>query len=105
MEKEQLFAEVIQDILTARRNGALYVSMREISEDILRMYFKDEQIYHLRYGTAIGNDCLDILDYYTLYSATYFQGITAPDKPPADLPSTKEILARIRQLNKRVKVT
>jgi hypothetical protein len=105
MEKEQLFAEVIQDILAARRNGALYVSMREISEDILRMYFKDGQIYHLRYGTAIGNDCLDILDYYTLYSATYFQGITAPDKPPADLPSTKEILARIRQLNKRVKVT
>jgi hypothetical protein len=105
MEKEQLFAEVIQDILTARRNGALYVSMREISEDILRMYFKDGQIYHLRYGTAIGNDCLDILDYYNLYSATYFQGITAPDKPPADLPSTKEILARIRQLNKGVKVT
>jgi hypothetical protein len=105
MEKEQLFAEVIQDILTARRNGALYVSMREISEDMLRMYFKDGQIYHLRYGTAIGNDCLDILDYYTLYSATYFQGIRAPDKPPADLPSTKEILARIRQLNKRVKVT
>ena len=55
MEKEQLFAEVIQDILTARRNGALYVSMREISEDMLRMYFKDGQIYHLRYGTAIAS--------------------------------------------------
>ncbi|MCK9418746.1 MAG: DUF4388 domain-containing protein [Nitrospirae bacterium] len=105
MEQEQLFADVIQDILTARKNGALYVNIRETSEDILRMYFKEGQIYHLRYGTAIGNDCLDILDYYNLYSATFFEGITAPDKPPADLPSTKEILAKIRQLNKKVKVT
>ena len=105
MDKEQLFAEVIQDILTARKNGALYVNIVETSEDILRMYFKDGQIYHLRYGTAIGNDCLDILDYYNLYSATFFDGITAPDKPSADLPSTKEILTRIRQLNKKVKVT
>jgi hypothetical protein len=103
MEKEQLFADIIQDILTARKNGALYVSIVETSEDILRMYFRDGQIYHLRYGTAIGNDCLDILDYYNLYSATFFEGITAPDKPPADLPSTSEIMAKIRQLNKKVK--
>jgi len=105
VEKEQLFADVIQNILTAGKNGALYVNIVETSEDLLRMYFKDGQIYHLRYGTAIGNDCLDILDYYNLYSATFFAGITAPDKPPADLPSTKEILARIRQLAKKVKVT
>jgi hypothetical protein len=69
------------------------------------MYFKDGQIYHLRYGSAIGNDCLDILEYYNLYSATFFEGIKAPDKPPADLPPTKVILARIREMNKRVRVT
>lgn len=105
MEKERFFADVIQDILSAGKNGALYVNIRETSEDILRMYFKDGQIYHLRYGTAIGNDCLDILEYYNLYSATFFDGITAPDKPPADLPSTKEILTKIRRLDKKVKVT
>ncbi len=38
MGKEPLFAEVIQDILTARKNGALYVNIVETSEDILRMY-------------------------------------------------------------------
>jgi hypothetical protein len=105
MGKEQLFAEVIQDILTAKKNGALYVNIVETSEDILRIYFRDGQIYHCRYGTAIGNDCLDILDYYNLYSATFFEGIKAPDKPPTDLPPTKEILTKIRQLNKKVKVT
>jgi hypothetical protein len=105
MGKELLFAEVIEDILTARKSGALYVNIVETSEDIIRMYFQDGQIYHLRYGSAIGNDCLDILEYYNLYSATFFEGVKAPDKPSADLLSTKEILAKIKQLNKKVKVT
>lgn len=105
MGKEQLFAEVIEGILTSRKSGALYVNIVETSEDIIRMYFKEGQIYHLRYGSAIGKDCLDILEYYNLYSATFFEGIKAPDKPPADLPSTMEILAKIKQLNKKVKVT
>jgi hypothetical protein len=105
MGKEQLFVEVIQDILTERKNGALYVTIVETSEDILRIYIKDGQIYHLRYGSAIGKDCLDILDYYNLYSATFFEGIKAPDKPHADTPSTKEILTKIGQMNKKVRVT
>ncbi len=91
--------------MAAGKTGALYVNILETSEDILRMYFKGGQIYHLRYGPAIGNDCLDIIEYYNLYSATFFVGIKAPDKPPVDLPSTEVILARIRQMNKKVKIT
>jgi hypothetical protein len=102
--EERFFADLVQDLLTSKKNGALYISVVETSEDLVRMYFKDGQIYHLRYGTAIGNDCLDILEYYNLYSATFFEGIKAPDKPAADLYSTKEILSRIRELDKKVKV-
>lgn len=104
MEAEQYFADVIQNILNAKKNGALYVAVVETSEDLIRMYLRDGQIYHLRYGTALGNDCLDILEYYNLYSATFFEGITAPDKPAADLPSTEKIMARIRPMNKKVKL-
>jgi len=104
MESEQFFADVIQKFLDEKKNGALYVAVVETSEDLIRMYFKDGQIYHLRYGTALGNDCLDILEYYNLYSATFFEGITAPDKPAADLPSTEKIMARIRLMNKKVKL-
>jgi len=53
---------------------------------------------------ALGNDCLDILEYYNLYSATFFEGIKAPDKPAADLPSTDKIMARIKLMNKKIKV-
>ena len=104
MESEQLFADVIQKFLDGKKNGALYVAVVETSEDLIRMYFQDGQIYHVRYGTALGNDCLDILEYYNLYSATFFEGITAPDKPAADLPSTQKIMERIRQMNKKVKL-
>lgn len=104
MGEERYFADVIQDLLNEGKNGALYISVVETSEDLVRMYFKNGQIYHLRYGTAIGADCLDILEYYNLYSATFFEGIKAPDKPAADLPPTKELLSRIRRLDKKIKV-
>lgn len=103
MATERLFADIIQDFVSSKKNGALYISVVEISEDLVRMYFKDGQIYHLRYGTALGKDCLDILEFYNLYGATFFEGITAPDKPATDLPPTNEILARIRQMNKKIK--
>jgi len=102
--EERFFADLVQDLLNAKKNGALYISVVETSEDIIRMYIKEGQIYHLRYGTAIGRDCLDILEYYNLYSATFFEGILAPDKLAVDLPPTAEILSRIRRLGKKVKV-
>lgn len=102
-EGERLFADLVQELLSAKKNGAMYVSVVETSEDLVRMYFKDGQIYHLRYGTAIGRDCLDILEYYNLYSATFFEGIKAPDKPAVDLPATGEILSRIRRMGKTIR--
>jgi hypothetical protein len=103
MATERLFADIIQDYLSAKKDGALYVSVVEISEDLIRLYFKDGQIYHIRYGSAIGNDVLDVLEYYNLYGVTFFEGITAPDKPATDLPSTTVILERIRQTNTKIK--
>ena len=103
MATERLFADIIQDFLDAKTSGALYVSVVEISEDLIRMYFKDGQIYHIRYGTAIGNDVLEVLEYYNLYGTTFFEGITAPDKHATDLPPTNEIMNKIREINKTIK--
>jgi len=104
MAQERILSELVQELCDAKKNGALYISVVETSEDLIRIYFGDGLIYHMRYGTAIGNDCLDILEYYNLYSATFFEGISAPDKPAPDLPSTRDILARIRTVDKKVKV-
>ncbi len=104
MNGERFFADVLKELHNQKKSGALYVSIVETSEDILRIYFEDGKIYHLRYGSAIGNDCLDILEYYNLYSATFFGGVKAPDTIAKGIPSTDQIISQLSKLNKKVKV-
>lgn len=105
MAEEKLFADVIQGIYEGKKSGALYVSTVETSEDLFRIYFKNGEIYHMRYGSASGSDCLDIIEYYTLHSATFFEGIQAPERIPSmNLPPTKITIALLRGLDKKVKI-
>ncbi len=104
MVQERVLVDVIKEIYGAKKSGALYVSVVETSEDLIRIYFEGGRIYHLRYGSAIGNDCLDILEYYDLYSATFFEGIKAPDTPARDIPPTENIIAKLGGLNRKVRV-
>jgi hypothetical protein len=52
------------------------------------MFFKNGNICHVRYGSAMGKDCLNILEYYNLVDATFFDGINAPVCTASDLPDT-----------------
>lgn len=105
MRQERLLADVVRELYAGKQNGALYVSMVETSEDLFRIYFRNGEIYHIRYGTAVGKDCLDIMEFYTLNSATHFEGILSPgDVSSPDLPPTVEIIAFLRTLGTTVKV-
>jgi hypothetical protein len=104
MAEERLLADVLRDIQQEQRSGALYISMVETSEDLLRIYFEKGRIYHLQYGSASDRECLDILEYYKFYSSTYFDGIKAPGSPHADLPPTAEIIEKFTRMNKTVKI-
>ncbi len=105
MPQERLFVDIVQELYDGKKTGALYVSTVETSEDLVRIYFRNGEIYYIRYGSAIGKDCLDILEYYNLWGATYFDGIDAPKGAVSDIPGTKQIIAIIRNLNKKVRVT
>jgi len=103
--QEKQIGDAIQDIRTAKKNGALYISIVEQSEDLFRVYFKNGDIYHIRYGSALGKDCLDLIEFYTLYSATWFDGITSPgDIKSTDLPSMDQIIGNLKKLDKKLKV-
>jgi hypothetical protein len=104
MSSEQPLADLLQELHDMKKTGALYVSVVETSEDLFRIFFRDGDIYHIRYGSAIGNDCLDILEYYNLWSSTFFEGIVAPKNAISNIPKTQEIISMIRGLNKKVKV-
>ncbi len=102
--QERLLSDVMKDLHRERKSGALYLSIVETSEDLFRVYFELGNIYHLRYGSASGRDCLDILEYYTIHSATYFDGIRAPGSPQTDLPPTAEIIERFARMNTIIKI-
>ena len=105
MPQERLFVDIIQELYDGKKTGALYVSIVEKSEDLVRIYFRNGEIYYIRYGSAVGKDCLDILEYYNLWGATYFDGIDAPKGALPDIPGTRQIISIIRGLNKKVRVT
>ncbi len=103
--QEKQIGEALAEIYAAKKNGALYISIVEQSEDLFRVYFRNGEIYHIRYGSALGKDCLDLIEFYTLYSATWFDGISSPgDAKSTDLPSMERILADLKKLDKKVKV-
>ncbi len=104
MAKERLLADLLQEMRSTKKNGAIYISIRERSEDMARFYFRNGELYHVRYGSAIGRDCLDILQYYVLSGASFFEGIVAPDAPAKDLPSTDEIISQFRATGQTVQV-
>jgi len=103
MAQVKLFADLLQELRSGKKNGALYISIAEKSEDMARFYFRDGELYHVRYGTAIGNDCLDVMEFYTMNSASFYEGITATDTPAKDLPTTADIIDRFRKSGQSVK--
>lgn len=104
MAQDRTFSEIVRELHQARRNGALYVTITETSEDLFRIYFENGEIVFIRYGTAQGRDCLDIIEYYTLASASWFDGVVSPEgRRSPDLPSTREIIDRMTALTKPVR--
>jgi len=103
MAQVKLFADLLQELRRGKKNGALYISIAEKSEDMARFYFQNGELYHIRYGMAIGNECLDIMEFYTMKSATFYEGITAPDTPAKDMPATDDIITRFRKSGQSIK--
>jgi hypothetical protein len=103
MAQVKLFADLLQELRSGKKSGALYISIAEKSEDMARFYFNNGELYHVRYGTAVGNDCLDIMEFYTMKSATFYEDITAPDTPAKDMPATDDIISRFRKSGQSIK--
>lgn len=105
MAEEKQLGDVLQEIRSAKKNGALYISIVEMSEDLFRIYFKNGDIYHIRYGTALGRDCLELIEFYTIKSGTWFEGIESPGNAVSrDLPAMDQIIASMKKIDKKLKV-
>lgn len=99
----KLFADVLQEYHEAKKTGALFVSVAEASENLVRFYFRDGNIYSMSYGPVKDKECFDILDCYSFGKIVYFDGMKGP-QASSDLPPTKDILAMVRKCGKQVQV-
>lgn len=99
----KLFADVLQEYSDAKKTGALFVSVAETSENLIRFYFNDGSIYTVSYGPFKDKDCLDVLDCYSLGKAVYFDGMKAL-VASKELPKTQDIIANLRRSGKQVQV-
>ena len=97
----KVFADVLQDFHEKKKNGALYVSVAVASENLIRFYFRDGEIYHLSYGATADRECLDILDCYDLDKAVYFDGMNSA-VASSTLPRTRDLISAIRRTGKNV---
>jgi hypothetical protein len=104
MAKEEYFSDVLQDLHKTRKNGALFVNVAESSEDLIRIYFHDGEIYYISYGSAIGQDAVEIIEYYTLRNATFFENVSAPEDIVILKLSTDKFIALMKKAYKKVRV-
>lgn len=104
MAKLRLFSDVLQEIRGAKQNGSLFVSVKESSEDLIRIYFKKGEISHCTYGSAVGQDCLDIIEFYTWHNATFFDGLAAPPGIVESKYQTEKFIAMMKSTSKTVRL-
>jgi hypothetical protein len=104
MAHERYFSDVMQELYDAKKSGALFVNVVESSEDLIRIYFRKGEIHYITYGSAIGQDALDIIEYYTLRNATFFEGVDAPAGVIASKFSTLKFIALMKNTYKKVRV-
>lgn len=104
MARDRFFSDVMQELRDGKKSGALFVGVRESSEDLIRIFFKNGEIYYLSYGSAIGQDCIDIIEFYTWQNATFFDGLTAPADTVASKFPTDKFIAMMKTTHKKVRI-
>lgn len=104
MAKIRDFADMLKEFHEARKSGQLFVKVVESSEDLIRIYLKNGEIYYVSYGSAIGQDALDIIEYYTFDTATFVEGSAAPAGTAASKFQTEKFISLMRKADKSVRV-
>jgi hypothetical protein len=104
MAQERNFADVLQELYDAKKSGSLFITVLQSSEDLIRIYLKNGEIYHLTYGSAIGQDALDIIEYYTLRNVTFLEGLEAPAGAVPSKFATKKFIDSMRKAYRKVRV-
>ena len=101
MTASRMLGDVLQEYHGEKRNGALFVAVKEKSDNLIRFFFQNGEIRHVSYGQCSGKDCLEIIDCYEFTTAYFMKDMKAP-AVSADLPPTPEIIDQFRKSGQTV---
>lgn len=104
MAKIRGFADVLRELHEAKKSGQLFVQVIESSEDLIRIYLKNGDIFYVSYGSATGQDALDIVEFYTFDNATFVEGSAPPPGVAASAFQTKKFISLMAKADKKVRV-
>lgn len=101
MPAERMLADVLKEYHGEKRNGVLFVAVKEKSENLVRIFFQDGQIRYLSYGQCNGKDCLEIMDCYEFTTGYFVKDIKAPTVS-GDLPPTHQIIEQLEKTGRSI---
>ncbi len=104
MAKLRDFGDVLQEFHKAGKSGQLFVKVVQSSEDLIRIYLKKGEICYVSYGSAIGQDALDVVEYYTFDNATFIEGSAPLPGAAASSFQTDKFISSMRKAGKSVRV-
>lgn len=92
MARDRFFFDVLKELHDARLTGAYFITTKESSEDLFKIYIKDGELVAVTYGSAAGQDAIEILEYYRLQNGTFFKDFAMPaNTMPLKFPMKKFI--------------
>ncbi|HUJ18573.1 MAG TPA: hypothetical protein VL197_11340 [Nitrospirota bacterium] len=101
MPASRLLGDVLHEYHEGKKNGALFVAVKEKTDNLIRIFFQNGEIRHLSSGQCSGKDCLEIIDCYELTTAYFMKDMKAP-AITSDLPPTEQIIDQFRRSGRSV---
>ncbi|HAR45748.1 MAG: hypothetical protein A2X56_01485 [Nitrospirae bacterium GWC2_57_13] len=98
---EKSLSEIVAEIARAKQTGILSLSVKNDSS-LFKIFFRDGAVYHLTYGTCKDMECVSNLTRLDLDTGFMHLGATV-DKASTSMPTTEEIITRIKSADKKVK--
>jgi len=99
---ETLFADVLQELHESRKTGALFVSVVQSKEYLVRFWFEGGEIRRLSYGPLRGKACMELLDCYDFGKAIFYEGMKTTLNTDRQMPRTPGIIVDIRNTGKTI---
>ncbi len=97
-----LFADALSRFSEAGETGALFVTVVQSRDSLVRIWFEAGSIRRVSYGPLHGRECLELLDRYDLEYAIFFPGMRTMRPPDDGIPDTDSLISALRSTGRMV---